>query len=185
MSPLLEFSMLHERHSSIREGLVAGLLGALLVAIWYTVVDLGRGEMFYTANVLGQVFAQADTMPSVRTVSTPAVVQYSLLHFGSFIVFGIALAALTHLATRNPSLRMGVWLGLVIGFMLWLGMSYTLYRATDQRFPWWTALIGSVLGVGSVGLYLWRRHPALRNVHELPLGAEVKSPPHPPGRQAR
>ena len=175
--------MPHERHSSIREGLVAGLLGALLVAIWYTVVDLGRGEMFYTANVLGQVFAQADTMPSVRTVDSPAVIQYSLLHFGSFIAFGIAMAALTHLATRNPSLRMGVWLGLVIGFMYWLGMSYTLYRATDQRFPWWTTLIGSVLGVGAVGLYLWRRHPGLRNMQDLPLGAEVKSPPHPPGRQ--
>jgi hypothetical protein len=154
--------MAHQHHSNIREGLVAGLLGAILVAVWYTAVDVGRGEMFYTANVLGQVFAQADTMPATRTITSPAVIQYSLLHFGWFMVFGIALATLTHLATRTPVFRMGVWLALVIGFAFWLGLSYTLYRVTDQRLPWWTIFLGSM--------------------QEVPLGDEVKSPPHPPGR---
>ncbi len=175
--------MAHQHHSNIREGLVAGLLGAILVAVWYTAVDVGRGEMFYTANVLGQVFAQADTMPATRTITSPAVIQYSLLHFGWFMVFGIALATLTHLATRTPVFRMGVWLALVIGFAFWLGLSYTLYRVTDQRLPWWTIFLGSVLGIGSMGFYLWRRHPALAgSMQEVPLGDEVKSPPHPPGR---
>lgn len=174
--------MSHQHHSNVREGLFAGLIGGLIVAAWYFAVDVGRGEMFYTPNVLGQVFAQGDTVPSTTTITSPAVVQYSLLHFGWFIVFGIALAALTHLATRNPQLRMGVWLFLVIGFTLWLGISYTLYRLTDQRLPWWTLLVGSLLGIGSMGFYLWRQHPALRgSMQDLPLGAEVKSPPHPPG----
>lgn len=174
--------MPQEHHSNLREGLIVGLVGALLVAVWYLAVDLGRGELFYTPNVLGQVFAQADTTPSLRSVTAAAVVQYSLLHFGWFILFGIALTALTHLAIRNSAFRMGVWLALVIGLAFWLGISYTLYRLTDQRFPWWTFLIGSLLGVGSMGLYLWRRHPSLRrSVREQPLGAEVKSPPHPPG----
>lgn len=174
--------MPRQHRSSVREGLLAGLIGGLIVAAWYFAVDLGRGELLYTPNVLGQVFAQGDTIPSTRTIASPAVIQYSLLHFGWFILFGIALAALTHLATRHPEFRMGVWLFLVIGFVFWLGISYTLYRLTDQRFPWWTFLIGSLLGIGSMGLYLWRRHPALRgSLEELPLGAEVKSPPHPPG----
>ena len=174
--------MPHRDHSTFREGLLAGLMGGLIVAAWYFAVDLGRGELLYTPNVLGQVFAQADTIPSTRTVTSPAVVQYSLLHFGWFFAFGIALAALTHLAIRNPQFRMGVWLLLVIGFALWLGISYTLYRLTDQRLPWWTLLGGSVLGIGSMGLYLWRRHPALgSSMRHRPLGAEVKPPPHPPG----
>jgi hypothetical protein len=81
---------------------------------------------------------------------------------------------------------MGVWLFLVVGTALWLGISYTLYRLTDQRFPWWTMLIGTVIGVGSMGLYLWRTHPRLRgSMQDLPLGAEVESPPHPPSRQRR
>jgi len=174
--------MPHQHHSNLREGLVAGLVGALLVALWYFAVDLGRGELFYTPNVLGQVFAQGDTIPSTRTITSPAVIQYSLLHFGWFLLFGIVLTALTHLATRNPAFRMGVWLFLVIGFTFWLGISYALYRVTDQRLPWWTTFVGTLLGHGSIGLYLLRRHPALRgSLQKLPLGAEVKPPPHPPG----
>jgi hypothetical protein len=175
--------MSHEHHSNLREGLMTGLLGAVLVALWYSVVDMGRGEIFYTPNVLGQVFAQADSTPSVSRIAGPAVAQYSLLHFGWFMLFGVVLATLTHLALRNPAFRMGVWMALLMGFVFWLGLSYALYRATDQRFPLWTTLIGTVLGVGSMALYLWRSHPALRgSVRELPLGAEVKSPPHPPRR---
>ena len=83
--------MPHQHHSNLREGLLTGLIGGLLVAGWYFAVDLGRGEMFYTPNVLGQVFAQGDTIPSTRTVTSPAVVQYSLLHFGWFVLFGSPL----------------------------------------------------------------------------------------------
>lgn len=169
------------QHSTVREGLLAGLIGGLVVAGWYFAVDLGRGELFYTPNVLGQVFAQGDTIPSTRSITSPAVFQYSLLHFGWFFLFGIALAALVHLSMRRPEFRMGVWLFLVIGFVFWLGISYTMYRITGQRLPWWTFLGGSVLGIGSAGLYLWRRHPELRGSLEArPLGAEVRSPPHPP-----
>jgi hypothetical protein len=174
--------MPHQHHSNIREGLFAGLIGALVVAAWYSAVDLGRGELLYTPNVLGQVFVQGDTIPATWIITPGAVVQYSVLHFVWFLLFGVGLAALTHLATRNPAFRMGVWLFLVVGFVFWFGISYMLYWLTDQRFPWVISLIGTLLGVGSMGLYLWRRHPALRgSMHRLPLGAEVPPPPHPPG----
>jgi hypothetical protein len=174
--------MHHQHHSTLREGLVTGFIGALLVTAWYFAMDLGRGEMLYTPNVLGQLFVQGDTVPTVRTISSEAVVQYGLLHFVVFCLFGLALAGLTHLAVRNPALRMAVWMGVVIGFLFFLGFLYTLHWLTDQAFPWWTSLVASVIGVGSMGLYLWRRHPALRGTfQELPLGAEVKPPPHPPG----
>lgn len=174
--------MQHQHHSTVREGLVTGLLGALIVAAWYFAVDLGRGEILHTPNVLGQVFVQGDTIPAARTITSQAVLQYSLLHFGVFLLLGLGLAALTHLAVRNPALRMGIWLGVVIGFVFFLGFLYMLFRLTDQVFPWWTSFLAGVLGVGAMGLYLWRRHPALRRTFEhLPLGAEVKPPPHPPG----
>lgn len=173
--------MPHQHHSTLREGLVAGLLGAIVVAAWYFVVDLGRGQALYTPNVMGQVFVQGDTIPATRTITSAAVVQYSLLHFGVFLVLGLGLAALTHLAVRNPALRMAVWLGAVIGFGFFLGFLYMLLWLTDQAFPWWTASVASLLGLGSMGLYLWLRHPSLRrDLRELPLGAEVPPPSHPP-----
>ncbi|HZB27612.1 MAG TPA: hypothetical protein VE282_03540, partial [Gemmatimonadales bacterium] len=125
------------------------------------------------------------TMPTTRVVPE-AVAQYSLLHFGVFFLLGIVLVALTHMATRTPALRMAVWLGLVIGFLFFLGFLFALYSATDQRFPWWAALGGSVLGIGSMALLLWRRHPALRDSFEqAPLGDEVSTPVHPSERTRR
>jgi hypothetical protein len=173
-------------HSTLREGLLTGLLGGLVVAAWYAAIDLGRGQPFYTPSVLGQVFAAGDTLPAVRTVVPQAVAEYTLLHFGVFLLLGIVLTALTHMAIGNPSLRMGVWLGLVISFVFLLGFLFVLYSLTHERFPWMTALGGGVLGTGSMALYLWHRHPGLRSTfREAPLGAEVKPPPHPPGPSRR
>lgn len=169
------------KHSILGEGLLTGLIGGLVVAIWYFLLDLGRGRPLHTPNVLGQVFVARDTTPGAHIVPQ-AVAEYSLLHFAVFLALGILLVWLAHLSTRNPSLRMGVWLGLVIGFMLFIGHLLMLYSLTDQRFPWWSALGGSILGMGSMAWFLWRRHPGLRGTFEdTDLGAEVKAPPHPPG----
>jgi hypothetical protein len=175
--------MADREHSTLREGLATGLVGGLVVAVWYLAVDLGSGNLLQTPSVLGQVFVGGDTMPTVQRVVPGAVAQYSLLHFAIFLLVGTALVALTHMATRNPALRMGVWIGLVVAFLFFLGFLLMLYSATDQRFPWWPALIGSILGFGSMALLLWRRHPGLRSTFDqAPLGDEVKPPPHPPQR---
>ena len=167
-------------HSTLREGLLTGLLGGLVVAVWFFAVDLSRGDPLHTPNVLGQVFAAGDTTPTVQRIVPAYVAEYILLHFAAFLIAGIVLAGLTHLAVHNLAFRMAVWMGLVIAFLFFLGFLFMLYNLTDQRFPWWTALAGSVLGVGSMGLYLWRRHPELRaSFRKVPLGAEVRPPPHP------
>lgn len=174
--------MNHQKHSTLREGLLTGVIGGLAVAVWYIAVDLGRGQLGYTPNVLGQVLVGRDTIPTVHLIPQ-AVAEYSLLHFGVFLLLGVILTGLTHMAIRTPEFRMGVWLGLVIAFLFFLGFLFMLYSATDERFPWWPAVGGGLLGIGSMALYLWRRHPALRGTfREAPLGAEVKPPPHPPRR---
>jgi hypothetical protein len=169
--------MAHDQHSNLREGLLAGLLGALIVELWYLAVDAGRGKLFYTSNLLGQVFVRRDGTPLAETVNSGAL-EYTLVHFAWFCLFGIGLAALIHQAARNPAFRMGVWLYLVIGTVFWFGVSYMLIWLAHQRFPWWSSLIGTVLGIGFMGVYLSRRHPALRAT-SAPLGDEVRPPPHP------
>jgi hypothetical protein len=171
---------MQQHHSTIGEGLLTGLVGGLIVILWYFGYDLGRGQVGHTPNILGQVFVGRDTMPAVRTLVPQAIVQYSVLHFAMFFLLGIGLTWLIHLATRNPALRMAVWLGLVIAFAFFIGFLFMLYTMTDERFPWWPSLIGSLLGVGLMGFYLLRRHPELREI-QAPLGDEVRPPPHPPG----
>jgi hypothetical protein len=175
-----------QQHSTLGEGVVTGLIGGAVAGLWHLVVDLARGEPFRTPNVVGQVLLGGDTTPAVRTIVPEAVIGYGLLHFVIFILLGIGLVALSHMATRNPALRMGVWLGLSIAFLFSLGFLLVLYWVTRQRFPWVPALGGSVLGIGTMGFFLWRRHPGLRGTFaDAPLGDEVQPPPHPPGRSRR
>src|SRR3954452_15942231 len=173
--------MSSREHSVLGEGALTGLIGGAIVAVWYLIVDVAKGKPLHTPNVLGQVFVGRDTTPGYY-VMHQAVAEYSVLHIIIFLVLGMILVWLAHLASRNPSLRMGVWLGLVIGFLLFLGHLLMLANLTRQRLPWAAAIGGSILAFGAMGFLLWRRHPRLRgSFDEAPLGAEVKPPPQPPG----
>ncbi len=166
-------------HSTVREGLVAGLLGATIVAAWYFVFDAAAGKPFHTPNVLGKVFFRGDLTPGVREVVPGIVAGYTVLHVIMFALVGILLAFLVHLATRNLALRMGLWMGLVVAFCFFTGLTYMLATATGERFPLWSVVGGSLLAVATMGWYLWRRHPRLAS--DAQLGDEVKSTPHAPG----
>jgi hypothetical protein len=165
--------------------MAAGLLGAVVVAVWYLVWDILSGRPFETMNVLGRIFLQGDLNPGPRAVDPAAVGGFLVLHVAVFLLIGLALAKVTHLAAANLSLRMGVWIGLVVAFLFLTGMVYMLNVSTGNRLPLWEVLGGGVLGVAAMGGWLWRRHPGLRRSFErVPLGDEVRTPPHPGGPRA-
>jgi len=168
-----------QEHSTVREGLIAGLLGAAIVLSWYLVFDTAAGKPFHTPNVLGKVFFRGDLEPGVREIVPRVVAGYTVLHLVIFALVGIGLTLLVHLTARNLALRMGLWMGLVVAFGFFAGLTYMLTTATDERLPVWSVVGGSLLAVAAMGWYLWRRHPRLAS--HAQLGAEVKTTPHPPG----
>jgi ABC-type Mn2+/Zn2+ transport system permease subunit len=172
-----------QEHSTVREGLSTGLLGAIVVAVWYLLCDLiSTGHPLETMNVLGRIFLQGDVNPGARSIDLGAVTGFAVFHFVVFVLMGLALAKVTHLASRNLSLRMGVWIGVVVAFLFLTGLVFMLNVSTGNRLPLWEVLGGSVLGVGVMGWRLWRLHPRLgRSFDQVPLGDEVRSPPHAPG----
>ncbi len=172
-----------QEHSTVREGLVAGLLGAVIVGAWYLVIDTAAGRPFHTPNALGGVFFRGDPTPGVREVVPGIVAGYAALHFILFAALGMALTLVVHLASRNLALRMGLWIGLVVAFCFLAGLAYMLTAATGERLSLWSVVGGALLGVATMGWYLWRRHPRLGS--DVPLGDEVKTPPHAPGPPRR
>ena len=170
-----------EEHSTVREGLVTGLLGASVVAVWYFLVDSAAGQPFHTPNVLGKILFRGDLTPGVRHVVPGVVAGFTVVHLAFWALVGSVLTLVTHSAVRNLALRMGVWIGLVIVFCFTAGITYMLAVATVERLPLWSVLGGSFLGVAVMGWYLLRRHPGIRDT-DRPLGDEVDAPPHPRGR---
>ena len=109
------------------------------------------------------------------------VLGYTVVHFVLFALVGMGLTLLVHLATRNITLRMGVWLGLVVAFGLFAGLTYMLGTATGERLSPWSVISGSLLGVLGMAGYLWRRHPRLGAVFRRgAAGRRRPPPPHPP-----
>jgi drug/metabolite transporter (DMT)-like permease len=172
-----------QEHSTVREGLVAGLLGAVTVAVWYLVVDTAAGRPFRTLNALGGVFFRGDANPGAREIVPGLVAGFTLLHVIAFALVGMGLTLVVHLASRHLALRMGLWIGLVVAFCFLAGIAYMLTTSTAERLPAWTVVLGPLLGVVAMGWYLWRRHPRLGS--DAPLGAEVKTPRHAPGAPGR
>ena len=126
-----------QQHSTLREGVITGALGAVVVALWYFIVDSLGGQPLHTPNVLGKVFFRGDLTPGVRQIVPQVVVGYTVLHFLIFALVGIGLTLLVHLATRNIALRMGVWIGLVVAFGWLAGHVYMLEVATGERISSW------------------------------------------------
>ena len=169
--------MVAQEHSTVREGLVAGLLGATIVAAWYFVFDAAAGRPFRTPDMLGKVVFRGDFAPGAQEVIPGVVAGYTVLHLVMFALAGIALTFLVHLASRNLGLRMGLWIGLVVAFSLFTGLIYMVTTATGERVRLWTVVGGSLAAVAAMGWYLLRRHPRLTT--DAQLGDE--STPHAPG----
>jgi hypothetical protein len=168
------------RHSTVREGTVTGVIGALIVAAWYFFLDTAEGQPLHTPNVLGRIFFRGDFVPGLRRIVPPVVIGYTIVHFMIFVLAGTGLTLLAHMASRNIALRMGVWIGLVLAFGLFAGVTYMVGVASGDRLSLRSVVSGSLFGVLGMGVYLWRRHPRLgRSFRLAPLGDEVKSPPHP------
>ncbi|MFI5235346.1 MAG: hypothetical protein ACHQXA_06525 [Gemmatimonadales bacterium] len=163
--------MLHHRHSLFREGITAGFLGALAVAIWFLALDLIGSRPLNTPNVLGQVILFQTHDPSA-TINAAAVAGYTVLHFTVFIAIGVIATALFHAAIGNPLARPALLMLFIVFEGFFAGITLMFSEATRQLFPLWSVLAANLLAAGVMGGYLWRHHPALkRAIERLPLGA--------------
>lgn len=166
-------------HSTLREGIVVGLIGAAVVALYYGVIDLAGGRRLYTPNLIARVLF--DVSPS-EAAGVGMIALVTLVHVAVFAVMGIGLAGLTHLATRHPAWRMGALIGFVVSAGFIAGLAYALGPASGDRIPAWEVVGGGVLGVAAMVIALRRYHADMFNAFRgIPLGDETESPPHAPG----
>jgi hypothetical protein len=148
------------RHSVVREGVVAGVLGATAVAVWFFVVDLIAGRPLFTPNTLGEgflsVFGQSPEPAAVN------IIAYTIFHYAVFIFVGIIAVILVHAGERTPSVLAGsmiLFVAIELGFY---GMVALLEETALGNLAWYQILAGNLLAAVLMGTYLWRSHPAMR-----------------------
>ena len=145
-----------------KEGLIAGFVGAGTVALWFFIVDMARGQPFFTPGALGSTLFLGSSDPTAVSVSVATVAGYSILHIGAFFVTGFIAAAIVGYAEDTPPLALGA----VMLFLAFEAFFMGLMALSDDfllsSLAWWAILVGNVLATLSMGSYLWVKHPNLR-----------------------
>jgi len=156
------------------EGLVAGLVGYLTVALVLGLVDVFAGHsFFYTAAALGQAMFGGSAEAGESVVSPGAVFAYNGVHLIAFLVFGFLVAWLVVETELHPTF----W---YVAFFIPLGVFFFVTvvaagfgEALGGALPWWSVILANVLAALAMGAYLHRAHPSL--LREVRTGLETAS----------
>src|SRR5215470_6262924 len=173
--------MAHVQRPVLREGVIAGLIGAAVVALWFLIYDTGRGRPFFTPALLGTtIFYGVSTPDSVQT-SAGLVVGYTILHVLAFVGLGIVAACMMVASEREPAVFIAFVTLFGVFEVFFFVILRTLSQATLGAVGWWAILAGNFLA--SVGMlwFLVRGHPHLPSAllgstvlsQEDPIGAVV------------
>lgn len=151
-----------EEHRVLREGLVSGLLGAAVVALWFLILDVVMRQPLFTPGALGSLLFHGAASPEQVRVTTAAIWGYTVVHVAAFLLFGMVVSALVAQADRVPSFIFGVVLLGVVFELFFVGLVASLGTWVLEEFAWWSILGGNLLAALTMGSYLWGRHPDLR-----------------------
>ncbi|HKB53207.1 MAG TPA: hypothetical protein VKD22_04350 [Ramlibacter sp.] len=149
-------------HSTVREGVVAGVIAATGVAVWFLVVDVASGHgAFYTPELLGAaVFSVFGNTAQDSAMLHVAI--YTVLHYAAFIGSGLIASRVVHRAEQEPSVLVIFTLLFIIFELGFYGVAATMAETHMRSLAWYQIAAGNVLAALLMGLYLYRTHPALR-----------------------
>lgn len=150
-------------HSTIREGVIAGALGALAVALWFLLVDGIAGRALHTPAVLGAIVLHAPDPIAASEGPNRLLLAafYTPVHFILFALFGVLVMLLMHGARKQPSLLMLALLLFAVFEGGFTGLVAILAYTALGDLAWYQVAVGNLIAVVVMGWYVWRRHPAI------------------------
>jgi hypothetical protein len=151
-----------KEHRTIREGLVAGLLGAVAVMVWFLVMDLVGGRAFYTPAALGSaLFFGARGLAEIQ-ITPETVLGYTGVHLAAFMGVGLIASAMTEGARREPPLLLAMVLFFVTLEVMFIGLLAIVAAWLLDGIRWWMILVGNLIAAAVMGGYLLHEHPELK-----------------------
>ena len=154
-------------HPLLTQGLITGLVGAGVVALWFFALDVAAGHALRTPAALGAALLFGASNVAAIDVSFGLVAAYSVVHVAAFVMAGVLFVAIAEQIERTPALILVALMGMivldaVVGATLALGAQWVL-----GTLGVWSVLVANVLAVCAMGWYVWATHPLLRRrLHE-------------------
>jgi len=163
-----------ERARVLSEGLVAGLLGYAVIALFFGSIHLFTGQsLFHTAAALGEGLVSHDASILGGAAAGP-VIAFNGVHMLAFVLFGVIAAWLVSHAERNPGFFIiMLFLGLA-GFFYSLSgfLGFSIDRPLAPS--WITVALANVIAGLFMAGYLFRAHPGLWEVVRTSTDSETE-----------
>jgi hypothetical protein len=153
-----------ERHNPVREGIMAGIIGATAIAVWFAVIDIVSGMPFHTPDILGagliSVLGKPPMMPD--TVMFHVFI-YTIFHYVAFAIVGIVIVQIVHQSQRTPAILAGFLIAFVAFELGAIGLTTLFTESRLGGMAWYQIFLANLLAAALMFWFLWRRHPNLRS----------------------
>ncbi len=155
----------HDTASSVLsyEGVVAGTLGAVTVALWFFVIDMFQGQPLYTPTVLATALLSGEPNTTVAGAQAMRLtIGFTFVHWLLFTALGGFASWMLGVAERNANLAFGILLLFVFMEIGFLAVVAIFAQPVMQVLSWQMVLIGNLLATAIMGFYFWRRHAHMK-----------------------
>ena len=151
----------HEAGRVYVEGIIAGIIGAAVLAVWFFILDTLHGLPLYTPTILGSALFRSNHAPSEfhdLAVSIEMTIMYTWVHVLVFGVVGVIASRLLAFAEENPNFGFAILLLFVFFEFGFVGAAFLFAEPLLGLIAWHTALMGNLLAAVGMGGYLWYHH---------------------------
>ena len=150
-----------ERVAVLRDGLVAGALGAATVALWFLLLDVIQLRPLHTPTVLGTLLMAGPEAARVATPSAAPIAFYTVFHVAVFASLGLGLSWLTTLFERQPMVgfvMLMLTLFLQVGFFV---VDAAVDTMLSGQLGAWKIVLANLFSAVVMVTYVWRHHPGI------------------------
>lgn len=149
------------QRSVLKEGVVAGLIGAAVVAVWFLIFDVLRGQPFLTPALLGSYVFFGIKVPAGVVIAAGPIPGYTIIHGVAFMAFGVVTAALLDASEREPALLIAVLILFAAFEVFVFAVVGALGASMLGALVWWSILAGNFLAAAAMLWYFLLRHRGL------------------------
>jgi hypothetical protein len=161
----------------VLEGMMAGVIGASIVAVWFLLVDVAFREALFTPSLAGDFLFGPNPDQHALPIDLERVSAVIVLHGLAFILLGIAAAWFVSRFVEHPtSPGLALALFVLLEAFFVIGSALAMPGAASQIGHAWIAA-ANALAAGGMALYLRRsRHVRPRPVQAAPPSSWPRVP---------
>ncbi len=162
----------------VLEGMIAGLIGYAVIALFYGVLGIATGSgVFHAASALGSALFYGARGGDVVAGPGP-VFAVNGLHLLVMLALGLGAAWLVGKTERHPAFWYPVFVLFLSAFILNYVAVLVLLTEVAHLVPWWSSALANLLAATGMGAYLWWAHPRLREELRQYDDRAIPMPPH-------